>query len=188
MDDIIKTWVDEYADELYTWANYKVSDPESARDLVQDTFLAAVKGYGGFQGKSNPKTWLFSILNNKIIDYYRKNFKRSMDTTDERESVSTALTDGFFDKEDMWKTEHYPNTWTETDNFLDDSEFGEILKRCIDNLPEKWSSAVNLKYMEEKEGNQICQELEITPTNFWQIIRRAKLQLRQCLELNWFNS
>lgn len=185
--DTIKKWVDEYADELYTWATYKVSDTETARDLVQDTFLAAVKGYDNFQGKSNPKTWLFSILNYKIIDHYRKNFKKAKVIADKQESKSTEITEGFFDTEDMWKNEYQPNSWTDTDNFIDDGEFREILKKCLDNLPEKWFTAVNLKYMEEKEGKQICQELEITPTNFWQIIRRAKLQLRRCLEVNWFN-
>ena len=53
-------------------------------------------------------------------------------------------------------------------------------------LPTSWFAAINLKYLEEKKGEIICQELQITPTNFWQILHRAKLQLRKCLEVHWF--
>jgi RNA polymerase sigma-70 factor (ECF subfamily) len=50
---------------------FKTSSKEIAEDLVQDTFLAAFHKIDSFEGKSQPKTWLFSILNNKVIDYYR---------------------------------------------------------------------------------------------------------------------
>jgi DNA-directed RNA polymerase specialized sigma24 family protein len=60
------------------------------------------------------------------------------------------------------------------------------LQLCMENLPALWFSAVQLKYLEGKKGELICQELQIAPTNFWQILHRAKLQLRKCLENNWF--
>ncbi|PIY34119.1 MAG: hypothetical protein COZ08_03655, partial [Bacteroidetes bacterium CG_4_10_14_3_um_filter_42_6] len=63
--------VEQYAGDLYKRAFYKVSDSEMAKDLVQDTFMAAAEKISTFKGESTPKTWLFSILNNKIIDYYR---------------------------------------------------------------------------------------------------------------------
>ncbi|MCK5344766.1 MAG: sigma-70 family RNA polymerase sigma factor, partial [Candidatus Heimdallarchaeota archaeon] len=65
-------WVESYTSDLYFWALHKVSDPEQAKDLVQDTFLAAAEKVQGFKGDSTPKTWLFSILNHKVIDFYRK--------------------------------------------------------------------------------------------------------------------
>ncbi|NBC82876.1 MAG: sigma-70 family RNA polymerase sigma factor [Bacteroidetes bacterium] len=183
----IKNWVDQYADDLYRWATFKISDHAVAEDLVQDTFLAAVKGYSGFQGKSNPKTWLFSILNNKIVDYYRKQFKNREHHNDTQERLSQQLTDGFFDNEDMWKVEKRPQEWiVEEEHLLDNHEFRGVLKNCLEELPKKWHAAVQLKYLDEKDGHSICQELDITPTNFWQIIRRAKLQLRECIETNWF--
>ena len=64
--------VETHTSELYSWALHKVSDSELAKDLVQDTFLAAAEKIDTFKGNSSPKTWLFSILNHKIIDYYRK--------------------------------------------------------------------------------------------------------------------
>jgi len=71
----INKWVEDYTDDLFRWANYKVNNVEVAEDLVQETFLSAVKAVEKFQGKSSPKTWLMAILNNKIIDYHRKKYK-----------------------------------------------------------------------------------------------------------------
>lgn len=69
-------WVNSYTDELYSWACHKVSDNELARDLVQDTFLAANEKIESFKGESSPKTWLFGILNNKIIACLQEKSKK----------------------------------------------------------------------------------------------------------------
>jgi RNA polymerase sigma-70 factor (ECF subfamily) len=68
----IAQWVENYTSDLYAWARYKLSDEELAKDLVQDTFMAAAEKTSSFKGESSPKTYLFSILNHKIIDHYRK--------------------------------------------------------------------------------------------------------------------
>ena len=71
----IKGYVELYSDSLYTWAFNKTSDKETAEDLVQETFLAAVQGFAKFESKREPKTWLISILRNKIADHYRKSYR-----------------------------------------------------------------------------------------------------------------
>ena len=43
-----------------------------------------------------------------------------------------------------------------------------------------------MKYIEGLESDDICKELNITASNYWVLIHRAKLQLRACLEKNWF--
>ena len=70
--NLLSQWVESYTENLHSWAFHKVSDGELAKDLVQDTFLAAAEKIESFKGDSSPKTWLFSILNHKIIDHYRK--------------------------------------------------------------------------------------------------------------------
>lgn len=176
----ITCWVEMYSDSMYSWAFHKTSSKETAEDLVQETFLAAVKAFDKFEGRSNPKTWLFGILNNKIIDHYRNNFRKP--------TVSdTSILEKIFDKNEDWKPGERPQYWgDETDHLLDDADFQRTLTGCMEKLPEGWFSTIQLKYLEEKTGELICQELQITPTNFWQILHRAKLQLRKCLELNWF--
>lgn len=71
-------WVESFSGELYSWALYKISDPELAKDLVQDTFLAAAEKKESFRGNSSPRSWLFAILNHKIIDVYRKRIKQPL--------------------------------------------------------------------------------------------------------------
>ena len=176
-------WVENYTSDLYSWALHKLSDAELASDLVQDTFLAAAEKMDNFKGDSSPKTWLFSILNHKIIDHYRKKVNQPFAL--ENQSFS-----GFFEPDGDWQESRKPKDWQEEneENLLDDEDFQKVLKKCLDALPDKWSAAVKLKYLIEKNGEAICQELGITTTNLWQIIHRAKVQLRDCVEKNWLNN
>ena len=186
----IKSWVELYSDGMFSWAFYKTSSKETAEDLVQETFLAAVQSFEKFERKSNPKTWLFAILNNKIIDHYRRQIKNpTVSEQQQNEKGVYSLFDRLFDSDRQWKKEERPKPWQfESENILDNPEFDKVLQNCMDKLPGTWFSAVQLKYLEEKKGELICQELQITPSNFWQILHRAKLQLRKCLELNWFKN
>lgn len=176
----LKSWVNNYSDTLFTWALHKISSKEIAEDLVQDTFIAAFNSFEKFEEKSQPKTWLFAILNNKINDYHRNNFRNPV--------LSAAQTkDSYFDEYGNWQPTAMPQNWEDgSEHLLDNSEFKKVLDLCVQRLPKNWYSAIQLKYIDQKNGKQICQELEIAPTNFWQILHRAKMQLRQCLELNWF--
>ena len=65
-------WTQIYGDYLYSYALSRVYRKELAEDLVQETFLSALKSKDSFQGRSKEQTWLTSILKNKIIDHYRK--------------------------------------------------------------------------------------------------------------------
>ncbi len=94
---------------------------------------------------------------------------------------------GFFDGNGSWLTDKRPRDWHDDEQHLvDDADFQNVLNTCLDALPEKWNLCVKLKYLMEKSGDEICHELEITPSNFWQILHRAKLQLRDCIEVNWY--
>lgn len=93
----------------------------------------------------------------------------------------------FFDEGGEWLNEKRPRIWDEKEeNLLDDDEFNAVLQKCLDALPGQWNTCVKLKYITGKKGKEICQELDIAPTNLWQIIHRAKLKLRDCVENNWF--
>lgn len=178
----LTNWVNEFTNDLYKWAYYKTSSVEISKDLVQETFLAAAQNLDSFKGNSSPKTWLFSILNHKIIDYYRKSSLKSVPL--ERDTISS-----FFDDDGNWQQEKRPKDWDEDEtHLLDNDDFLKILQECLDALPEKWSLCVKLKFLTEKSGKEICQELNIAPTNYWQIVHRAKLQLRNCIENKWLKN
>jgi len=174
--------VELYSGDLLKRAFYKISDPEIAKDIVQDTFLAATEKIHTFKGDSSPRTWLYSILNFKIIDHYRAKSKHPVKM--KTQSVLDFFTDG-----GEWRENRKPDNWhVEEGSLLDNSEFQSVLASCLDALPDKWNACMKMKYLMSKKGDDICQELDITPTNLWQIMHRAKLNLRDCLETNWFKN
>lgn len=183
----IRKWIEDYSDKMYSWAFYKTNNKESAEDLVQDTFLAAFRSYDKFEEKSNPKTWLFGILNHKIADYFRKAYEQKVVNESSRNSeAGKAFLDTFFDADGSWIKEQRPKPWPEDRHLLDNAEFVRTLRVCMAELQPHWFAVITLKYLEQEKGKNICQELQITPTNLWQILHRAKLQLRKCLESHWF--
>jgi RNA polymerase sigma-70 factor (ECF subfamily) len=180
---ILKEWVALFTQNLFVWAHYKVSDKAVAEDLVQETFLAAYQSFGSFRSESGPKTWLFSILNHKIADHLRKKIKEPFI------GEGKAGLEIYFDALEEWNAAASPQEWAaEEQELLDNMDFRTTMQQCMERLPDKWGAAIQLKYLEEKDGHAICQDLEITPSNFWQILHRAKLQLRKCLEVHWFKN
>jgi len=177
------SWVDAYADYLYRYAISRVSNAELAEDLVQETFLAGIKGLAAFEGKSNERTWLTAILKRKIIDYYRKKsnaMELSLESEDERFGKQGMMND-------HWIESRAPKEWqSRSDEMLENKEFKAILQACIARLPEKWASCFILRVMEEMKGEEVCKELNITSSNMWVLLHRARLQLRDCLEKGWF--
>ncbi len=181
---LVESWVEAYSDNLYSWALYKTGSKEIAEDLVQETFLAACESLDKFKGKSEPKTWLFGILNNKIADHFRKVYK-TQKINDEENKVFFKK---FFDESGNWIKEERPQAWENDEHLLDNEDFVKVLQVCLKELPDTWYSAIQLKFFEQKKGEIICQELQISTTNFWQILHRAKLQLRKCLQAKWFKN
>lgn len=175
------TWVDDYADMLFNYAFTRVSDEELARDIVQDTFVSALKGLSSFKGNSTIKTWLFSILKRKIIDHWRKQDSRKTKPMSslgaDGEDKSNAIIDG-----------QNKGSISEIEIDYNNMELRNAILGCIHDLPEKWKGIVIDKLVEEQDTEDVCNEHNITPSNLWVIIHRAKAQLRNCLEVKWFNS
>ena len=182
----ISLWVNEYTDALYDWALYKTSDTFAAEELVQETFIAAFHAIEKFNENSKPKTWLFGILNHKILDYYRASGRKNetqftLNLTDDDEMPA------YFNKKDHWEKSLVTKHWTENDReLLDSPEFNAVLSDCVSRLKPDFQAVIRLKYFDGENSENICQDLGISPTNLWQIIHRSKLQLRKCLNLHWF--
>jgi len=185
---VIKSWVDAYSNKMYSWCLFKTNSKETSEDLVQDTFMAAFQAMNKYEGKSDPKTWLFSILNNKIADHFRKLYRNPTVTESGiKQSSDASFFETYFEADGSWKKEQRPRVWPlEEAHLLDNKIFVKVLQSCIGKLSPDCYAAVQLKYLEEKKGEVICQELQITPANFWQMLHRARLQLRKCLEIHWF--
>lgn len=177
-------WVAAYADYLYGFAITRVNDEEQAKDLVQETFLAALQKVNGFEGKSSERTWLTAILKNKIIDLYRKR-SSGLKTTGVKEAEEEQ--DDFFNASDgHWTGKDGPREFgIEDKDKLVSREFEQIMKKCLQKLPALWMSVFTMKHIDEETTETICAELKVTSANFWVIIHRAKVNLRACLQKNW---
>jgi len=177
-------WVDLYGDYLYRFALGRMRSAQDAENAVQETFLAALTARKNFSGRSTERTWLIGILKHKIIDYFRKKY-REVPVTSLQTNQEQMTIDSFFDQ-----TEHpykYPSDWTANPRQLsENSEFWVVLEDCLKKLPQATALAFSMREMDDMKTKEICQILNITSTNLWVMLHRARLQMRGCLEENWF--
>lgn len=175
-------WVDNYADYLFSFAAYRLNQKELAEDLVQETFLSAWKAMHEFKGLASEKTWLTGILKNKIIDTYRKHV-RTKKVMDESVELNYFFSEG---EHSHWTEQAAPNSNSmNAIDQLQQKELNTILERCLELLPETWNRISKLKLIDEEKTEVICKNFDITPSNLWVIIHRAKLQLRDCIDKKW---
>lgn len=173
----IQEWIEDYSVALLQRAMFLLSDRQEAEDIVQEVFVAAFEAYPSFKRDSQPKTWLMGILQFKVADFYRKKY---------RQTGKISL-DHFFDAAGSWKSTDLLEPWEESEsNLLDDTAFKAKLDDCLAALPPKWLIPVKLYYLEAKKAPVVCQETGVTTTNLWKILQRSRVQLRECLEFNWF--
>lgn len=178
-------WVDVYGDYLFRYALVRVSNNiQLAEDLVQETFLAALKTNAKHEGKSSERTWLVTILRNKIIDYYRRNKNNLFEQKDfqNEEFIEHGLRAG------QWKQEYGPHDWNVApDQEFERQEFISIFRKCLSALPQTLASIFALRELDGQDTETICKELGVTSSNVWVILHRARKALRKCLEFNWID-
>lgn len=176
---IFTNWVREYSDMLFSHAVLRGFDHDSARDLVQETFVSAWKGMEAFEGRASVKNWLFVILKNKITDYYRKASSNA--------NILLSENNTQFDSAGHWARLSYPKELiVDPSDPQDRNDFHRILEGCSTKLTQIQKAVFFMKYMDDLESDEICLQLSITSNNYWTILHRAKVQLRACLEKNWF--
>jgi RNA polymerase sigma-70 factor (ECF subfamily) len=177
-------WVDLYGDYLYRYALFRVNDSAAAEDLVQETFLAALGSVNNFQHRSSVKTWLTGILKHKIIDHFRKKSKEKR--LDDTEPNFNDL-ENFFDQSGHWKIK--VSKWNvDPQKLYDQKEFAEVFRTCLSELPGRQKSAFVLREIVGENTKDICKILDVSTTNCWVLLHRARMYLRRCLETNWFAS
>ncbi len=177
-------WADKHLDALYGYALQRVRQSQTAEDLVQETFLAAVQNYRKFKGQSSELTWLIGILRHKIADHYRRQAAdpRPKENAEEDEKVA-----GRFNDRGGWAPK--PASWQgDPAQLAEKEEFWDTLTNCLSALPEPLAHAFIMREMEEQDPDDVCETLKISNSNLWVRLHRARLRLRDCLESNWFAS
>lgn len=181
-------WVDKHGDYLFRFAMLRLHDRQIAEDMVQETFLAALKGYNSFQGRSSERTWLTGILKRKIIDHHRKSNRFvSLETEDETRPLPDFIDHG--KRQGRWQKSFAPHHWGENpESAIDQAEFRLILEDCINGLTHRLFVLFTMREIDEKNTEEICKELSISSSNLWVMLHRARTKLRHCLEINWFSN
>jgi RNA polymerase sigma-70 factor, ECF subfamily len=179
----IHNWLNEHGDYLYRFALARLRDPHQAEDVVQETFLAAIKS-PSFAEQSAPRTWLTGILKHKIIDVMRKSVREvaASDLMDDEDGNM----DDFFNEKGRWDDK--PLKWDMPEGALEQKQFFGVLQTCMDKLPAKAAQLFMLRDVQETDNEEICKELNISATNAWVILYRARTTLRKCLEINWLSA
>ncbi|ALM07914.1 MULTISPECIES: sigma-70 family RNA polymerase sigma factor [Sediminicola] len=174
-------WVDQYADYLFNYAVSRVSDAEIAKDLVQETFFAGLKSAKNYKGDAAERTWLIAILKRKVIDHYRKINSNKGKAEVRMTYNSSTETDG------DWLEEQVADPMSILENSdIENEELGMAIQDCISKLPKKQSLVFTMKTVQGMSTEDICNELDINPSNLWVMIHRARTTLMDCLNQNWF--
>jgi len=157
-----------------------VNDSEKAKDLVQDAFIAGLKSMKNFKGEASERTWLVSILKRKIIDHYRK-INSNKGKAEVRISYNSDENDG------DWLEERVADPFEKNaEDTIENTELGLAINNCLEKLPSKQAKVFEMKTILNYETEAICNELNITASNLWVIIHRARTAMAGCLEKNWF--
>ena len=177
-------WLEEHGNHLLRYAYSRVRNTHVAEELVQETFIAALKGRQRFSGLSSERTWFIGILRHKIIDYFRKSSRERAVADIE------ALPDPeehHYSQSGRWATS--PEAWTgDPEKAAENSNFWRVLKDCIAGLPRNLADAFVLREVQGLDSDEVCKILDITPNNLWVRLHRARAQLRGSLEKRWYGN
>lgn len=173
-------WIDLYSDYLFNYTISRVNSRDIAQDLVQDTFFAGLKSMKNFKGEASERTWLISILKRKIIDHYRK-------TNSNKGKAEVRMNYSGEESEGDWLEERVADPFDKTaEDTLENEELSGAIHKCLSKLPLKQANVFKMKTILNYETDVICNELNITPSNLWVIIHRARTAMAGCLKENWF--
>jgi RNA polymerase sigma-70 factor (TIGR02943 family) len=175
-------WVDRHGDVLYRYALLRLRSPDLAADVVQETFLEALRARSSFLGRSSERTWLVGILRHKIVDHLRK-VRRDL-AVGNGVSVN-GTSESPFDRRGHWRVG--PAYWgSDPSNEIETREFWDVFNGCLSKLPRGLADAFFLRELDGLGADEVQQILGITPANLWKRLHRARVCLRRCLESGWF--
>jgi RNA polymerase sigma-70 factor (ECF subfamily) len=181
----IESQLQEHRAYLLRFARLQLRNDAWAEDAVSETLLAALAKPQSFGNRSQLKTWLVGILKHKVIDILRQR-QREVPLDGDAGDGSDEL-DALMFKADG----HYaarPADWGDPEQELSSRQFFQVLEACTEKLPAAMGRIFLMREWLELSSDEICKELQLTPTNLYVQLHRARLRLRECLELNWFAS
>lgn len=173
--------------DMLKFAQLQLRDAALAEDAVQEAMLAAFSGETTFSGRASMKTWVFSILRNKIVDLIRVRARTTnISAMSEDEQQLDEAFEALFKANAHWRPESRPYGWGDPEESLREQRFWDVFEICLNHLPENTSRVFMMCEFLEFETAEVCQELGLTTSNCNVILHRARNGLRRCLETSWF--
>jgi len=182
--------VDRWSRSMLSVARGHVSTDASAQEVVQDTWLAVIRGLDGFQGRSSLKTWVFRILVNTA-----KTRGVREDRTVPMSSLSIEIDDDgptvdpsrFRGPDDQypggWAPHGVPQRWdTDPERAAQNHEVRTLVSAILDELPERQRSVVVLRDVEGCDSDEVCTVLALSAANQRVLLHRGRARVRAALE------
>jgi RNA polymerase sigma-70 factor, ECF subfamily len=168
--------VECYQGQMLRLATSFVPNRAVAEEVVQDTWLALLRGLDTFQGRSSLKTWLFSILVNQARTTGTREH-RSVPVADPEPAVDPAR----FDVSGHWADP--PEHWIEAaEGRLEAEKLADRIRELMDELPARQREVVILRDVEEMSSEEVCSVLAISDGNQRVLLHRGRSRLRQLFE------
>jgi RNA polymerase sigma-70 factor (ECF subfamily) len=162
-------------------ARLELRDEHLAEDCVSDALTQAYEKRASFRGASSLKTWLTSILKNRIIDLLRKQWREQpLEPEPSGEQDFDKLFDG---------TGHYiemPSAVADPADLCQQDGFLAAVQACVEKLPKRIGQVFVLREVLGSDTGELCKDLGITTSNVWVQLYRARMMLRTCLEKGGF--
>jgi RNA polymerase sigma-70 factor (ECF subfamily) len=191
-EEAYATLVRRYTPALMRLARMYVPTAALAEDVVQETWVAVLRGLERFEGRSSFKTWLFRILVNRaktrgVREHRSIPFAslRSGDAADAGEDGPT-VDPSRFASDGAWTTA--PRDWEDDPELaLDSKEARRIVLEAIDTLPERQKIVITMRDLDGLSSDEVRNALELSETNQRVLLHRARAKVRTALE-NWMDS
>jgi RNA polymerase sigma-70 factor, ECF subfamily len=185
--DALAAELANFRPDLLRFARLQLRDDQLAEDVVQEALIGALAGMREFAGQAALKTWVFSILRNKIIDALRGR-QRTINIsalTDEAEEFEQAF-DQLFKANGHWTPGARPGDWGDPEESLRQTQFWTVFDACLNHLAANTARIFMMREFLDLEIEEICAELKISTSNCYVILHRARHSLRGCLARTWF--
>jgi RNA polymerase sigma-70 factor (TIGR02943 family) len=171
-------WVDRHGDTLYRFAMSRLRDAEAAEEVVQETFVAALGARDQYSGKGPEGAWLLGICKRKVVDHVRRRNRPDSGTGGD---LGPDPSEAAFDAKGNWRLD--PRVLQGSpEGAMEREEFWRAFRGCLDRLSRRQADAFTLRELEDLPSDEICKELEISASNLWVLLHRARLSLTVCMK------
>jgi len=180
--------VDAYSPAMLRVARAYVPSQAVAEEVVQETWIAVLRGLHGFEGRSSLKTWIFRILQNVAMrggSRERRSVPFAALAAAEDSDEPVVDPDRFLPPDHELFAGHWaiaPARWPTPEEGLLSRETREVISEAIRSLPASQRTVLGLRDIEGWSSEEVSEALEISPGNQRVLLHRARNRLRDAVE------